>query len=70
MSENKYLPSRIKSIRVALEGIKHVLITQQNARIHGAIALAVIICLFIEDKQGGVGQLAACHRFGLDGRNI
>lgn len=43
MSENKYLQSRLKSIRVALERIKHVLITQQNARIHGAITLAVIL---------------------------
>ncbi len=43
MSENKYLPSRLKSIRIALEGIKYVLITQQNARIHGAFTLAVIL---------------------------
>jgi diacylglycerol kinase len=43
VSENKYLPSRLKSIRIALEGIKYVLITQQNARIHGAFTLAVIL---------------------------
>ena len=43
MSENKYLPSRLKSIRIALEGIKYVLITQQNAWIHGAFTLAVIL---------------------------
>lgn len=47
MSENKYLQPRLKSIRVALEGIKHVLITQQNARIHGAITLAVILFAFL-----------------------
>ena len=47
MSENKYLPSRLRSIRVALEGIKHVLITQQNARIHTAITLAVILFAFL-----------------------
>jgi diacylglycerol kinase len=43
VSENKYLPSRLKSIRIALEGIKYVLVTQQNARIHGAFTLAVIL---------------------------
>jgi len=47
VSEDKYLPSRLRSIRVALEGIKHVLITQQNARIHTAITLAVILFAFL-----------------------
>lgn len=43
MSEDNYLQSRIKSFRIALEGIKHVLITQQNARIHAAITLVVFL---------------------------
>jgi diacylglycerol kinase len=47
VSENKYLQSRLKSIRVAPEGIKHVLITQQNAKIHTAITLAVILFAFL-----------------------
>ncbi len=47
MSENEYLQSRLKSIRIALEGIKYVLITQQNARIHAVITLAVILFALI-----------------------
>lgn len=47
MNENKYLQSRLKSIRIALEGIKYVLITQQNARIHVVITLAVILFALI-----------------------
>jgi diacylglycerol kinase len=43
VSENKYLQSRLKSIRIALEGLKYVLITQQNTRIHAAITLVVFI---------------------------
>ncbi len=47
MNENKYLQSRLKSIRIALEGIKYVLITQQNARIHAVITLTVILFALI-----------------------
>ncbi len=47
MSENKYLQSRLKSFRIALEGIKYVLITQQNARVHAVITLAVFLFAFI-----------------------
>ena len=43
MSEKKYLQSRLRSFRIALEGIKYVLISQQNARIHTVISLAVIL---------------------------
>jgi diacylglycerol kinase len=47
VSENKYLQSRLKSFRIALEGIKYVLITQQNARVHAVITLAVFLFAFI-----------------------
>ncbi len=43
MRDNNYLQSRIRSIRIALDGIKHVLISQQNARIHAVISLVVLI---------------------------
>jgi diacylglycerol kinase len=47
MSDSNYLYSRIKSIRIALEGLKYVLMTQHNARIHAAITLAVFLSAFI-----------------------
>ena len=37
------LKSRVKSIRIALGGIRHVLLTQRNAWIHAVISLAVIL---------------------------
>jgi diacylglycerol kinase len=43
MKKEKYIPSRIKSFVDALEGLKHVLSTQQNARIHAAITLVVFL---------------------------
>ncbi|MCJ7717157.1 MAG: diacylglycerol kinase family protein [Anaerolineales bacterium] len=43
MDKNRYLRSRLRSIGVALEGIKYVLITQQNARIHAVFTLAVFL---------------------------
>ena len=47
MSENRYLRSRIKSFRIALEGIKHVLNTQQNARIHAVFTLIVFLAALL-----------------------
>jgi len=47
MSEKKYIPSRIKSFVDALEGLKFVLSTQQNARIHAAITLAVFLSAIV-----------------------
>jgi diacylglycerol kinase len=47
MPEDNYLASRIKSFADAVEGIKHVLQTQQNARIHLLFTLAVFLFGFI-----------------------
>ncbi|MGB2964924.1 MAG: diacylglycerol kinase family protein [Anaerolineales bacterium] len=47
MSDKKYLKTRLQSIQFALEGIKYVFITQQNARIHAGFTLAVLILGFI-----------------------
>jgi diacylglycerol kinase (ATP) len=47
VSENKYLKSRLRSFRIALEGIKYVLITQQNARIHAVFTIIVILLAFV-----------------------
>jgi len=47
MREDKYLYSRIKSIKIALEGLKYVLLTQHNARIHVVITLAVFLSALI-----------------------
>ena len=47
MSDKKYLKTRLRSIQFALEGIKYVLNTQQNARIHAGFTLAVLILGFI-----------------------
>jgi diacylglycerol kinase len=43
LPENGYLKSRLKSILIALDGIKYVLVTQQNARIHIGFTLAVFL---------------------------
>lgn len=43
MKKKPYLHSRLQSIGIALEGIKYVLITQQNARIHAVFTLAVFL---------------------------
>lgn len=43
MREDSYLASRLKSIRIALEGLWYVLRTQPNARIHAAATLAVLL---------------------------
>jgi diacylglycerol kinase (ATP) len=42
MRSDGKITSRIKSIGIALEGIKYVFSTQQNVRIHGVITLAVL----------------------------
>jgi diacylglycerol kinase len=47
LSENKYLKSRLRSIHFALEGIRYVFKTQQNARIHAGFTLAVLILGFV-----------------------
>ena len=43
MPSRGYLKSRIRSIRIALEGVKQVLLTQQNAKIHAGFSIAVIL---------------------------
>ena len=47
MSEKRYLKTRLHSIRYALDGIKYILETQQNARIHLLFTLAVFILGFL-----------------------
>lgn len=47
MSGSDYLKSRIKSVQIALEGIKQVLTTQKNPRIHAGFSLAVILLGFL-----------------------
>ena len=47
MSEKRYLKTRLQSIRYALNGIKYILETQQNARIHLLFTLAVFILGFL-----------------------
>lgn len=43
MSKKGFAYTRLQSIKVALEGIKYVLITQPNARIHAVFTLAVFL---------------------------
>ncbi len=43
MSKKSFAHTRIQAIKVALEGIKHVLTTQPNARIHAGFTLVVFI---------------------------
>ena len=47
MSEKRYLKTRLQSIRYALDGIKYILETQQNARVHLFFTLAVFILGFL-----------------------
>ena len=47
MSEKRYLNTRLQSIQHALEGIKYVLKTQQNARIHAFFTLTVFLFGFL-----------------------
>ena len=43
MSGESYLKSRLRSIRIALDGLRQVLHTQQNARIHAVVTLGVFL---------------------------
>ena len=43
MNENGFIHARFQAIKIALAGIKYVLITQPNTRIHAAFTLAVFI---------------------------
>jgi len=43
LSNKGFVHARYQAIKVALAGIKYVLITQPNARIHGAFTLAVFL---------------------------
>ena len=47
MPENGYLKSRIRSIAYALDGLRYVLVSQQNARIHAGFTLAVFLSGFL-----------------------
>lgn len=47
MSGNSYLKSRLQSIRIALDGLRQVLLTQQNARIHAAASLVVFLAAWL-----------------------
>ena len=43
MNDKGFFISRLQSILIALEGIKSVFVTQQNARIHAVFTLAVFL---------------------------
>lgn len=43
MSSDRFFYARWRSIKIAWEGIKYVLITQHNTRIHAALTLAVFL---------------------------
>jgi diacylglycerol kinase len=43
LSKKDLTNSRFQAVKFALEGIKHVLITQPNAKIHAAFTLAVLL---------------------------
>ena len=43
MSKKNYAHTRIQAIKVALEGIKYVMTTQPNARIHAGFSMAVFL---------------------------
>lgn len=44
MSDEKYLKARLRSIRIAIDGLRQVIISQQNARIH---AVATLLVFFV-----------------------
>ncbi len=52
MSGSQYLKDRLRSIWIALDGIKQVLLTQQNARIHLVITLVVFLVAGLLDLSG------------------
>lgn len=43
MSGDNYLKQRLRSIWIALDGFRQVIITQQNARVHAVATLVVFI---------------------------
>ena len=43
MSKKSFANTRIQAIKVALDGIKHVMTTQPNARIHAVFTLSVFL---------------------------
>ena len=52
MSGDSYIKARLRSIRIALDGLRQVLLTQQNARIHAAAALVVFLLAGLLDLSG------------------
>ena len=52
MSGENYFQARIRSIRIALDGIRQVLLTQQNARIHAGATLIVFLAAGLLDLSG------------------
>ena len=47
MNEKGFFISRLQSIIIAMEGIKSVFVTQQNARIHAVFTLAVFLFAWV-----------------------
>lgn len=47
MSGDSYLKARLRSIRIALDGIRQVLLSQQNARIHAVATLVVFLAAWL-----------------------
>lgn len=47
MSGDTYLKARLRSIRIALDGIRQVFLTQQNARIHAVATLVVVLAAWL-----------------------
>ena len=52
MSGESYLKARLRSIRIAIDGLRQVIITQQNARIHAAATLVVFLLGILLDLSG------------------
>ena len=47
MSGENYFKARLRSIWIALDGIRQVILTQQNARIHVVITLIVLLSAWL-----------------------
>jgi len=52
LSGESYLKARLRSIRIAIDGLRQVIITQQNARIHAAATLVVFLLGILLDLSG------------------
>ncbi len=52
MSGRQFFKNRLRSIWIALDGIKQVLLTQQNARIHLVVTLVVFLAAGVLDFSG------------------